>query len=571
MTTSVFYDSLLRLNDLGSYQGASSTTTVGGATPKQIYDNINTFLDTGVTLVQQVNNSASTTNPNATFASTPTNGNAMIALVVRGSDNIASTGPAGWTQLTANGAAAARRLEVWWKRAGASEAKLHTWTNATAALWEVTLIEFGGWAAIVDPIVVLTAANLTSGASATFNQTGMLETVCAVVTSGGSAGTFSNNSSNIESTTDLPFTTTTRFRAMSIDAWTNRPTTSAGTNQTASISWTTARASTRAQVGWPNGTEDTFATYYTVGNNAQNTAGIVGQLGMSFNTASIPDGDTVVSATLTLTAPATAGYPTNSAVNVYSVSTIAADNSNTRTVWRKPTEIQALTRVATRAAGSAWNVSTSYAWTSDATFPAAISKTGSTHLLVATGDQQAGTLRNTTEQITLSAVGGTVHYLTVVHDLVIARAGGLATTEIVSGVTRLVNVLLGIGGKATDEAFGGIRRTDLTAIIGSISTSEQFGGAALAVALTRIGSISSGELVAGISSITSLGFLTLLVGGVATNEAFGSFTIYKIGGSVVAAHTVTGVVVASAPTITGLVSAVEALTGVTASTHLLQP
>lgn len=440
MTTSVFYDTLLRLNDLGSYQGASSTTTVGGATPKQIYDNINTFLDTGVALVQQVNNSASTTNPNATFASTPTNGNAMIALVVRGSDNIASTGPSGWTQLTANGAAGARRLEVWWKRAGASEAKLHTWTNATAALWDVTLIEFGGWAAIVDPIVVLTAANLTSGGSATFNQTGMLETVCAVVTSGGSAGTFSNNSSNMESTTDLPFTTTTRFRAMSIDAWTNRPTTSAGTNQTASISWTTARASTRAQVGWPNGTEDTFAAYYTVGNIAQNTAGIVGQLGMSFNTASIPDGDTVASATLTLTAPATAGYPTNSAVNVYSVSTIAADNSNTRTVWRKPTEIQALTRVATRAAGSAWNVSTAYAWTSDATFPAAISKTGSTHLLVATGDQQAGTLRNTTEQITLSAVGGTVHYLTVVHSFIgsaTVAATATATPTVTRTITRL--------------------------------------------------------------------------------------------------------------------------------------
>ena len=437
MTTSVFYDTVARHVDLGSYQGASLVTTVGNATPKQMYDNINTLLDTGVTLVQQVNNSASTTNPNATFASTPTNGNAMIALVVRGADNVASTGPSGWTSLTATGAAGARRLEIWWKRAGASEAKLHTWTNATAALWEVTLIEFGGWASLVDPITVLTAANVTSGGSVTFNQTGILETVCAVVTSGGSAGTFTNNSTNMESTTDLPFTTTTRFRAMSIDAWTNRPTTSLATSQTASISWTTARPSTRAQVGWPYGTEDTLASYYTIGNNTQNTAGIVGQTGMSFNTASIPDGDTIASATLTLTSASIATYPTNSAVNIYSVSTISADNSNTRTVWRKPTELAALTRVATRAANSTWNASTAYAWTSDATFPAAISKTGSTHILIATNDQQAGTLRNTTEHMTLAVSGFSSHYLTVVHSF-IGSATVAATTTMTPTVNRAI-------------------------------------------------------------------------------------------------------------------------------------
>jgi hypothetical protein len=158
---------------------------------------------------------------------------------------------------------------------------------------------------------------------------------------------------------------------------------------------------------------------------------------MSFNTASIPDSDTIASATLTLTSPSTVSYPANSAVNIYSVSSISADNSNTRTVWRKPTELQSLTRVATRAANSAWVASTAYAWTSDATFPAAISKTGSTHLLIATGDQQAGTLRNTAEQMTLAVTGGSVHYLTVVHSF-IGSATVAATASTTPAIARTI-------------------------------------------------------------------------------------------------------------------------------------
>jgi len=566
VTTSVFYDAEARTVDLAQNADASS----GNVTVSTIYTNLNTMLDTGVTLVQQVNNSASTTNPNATFAATPTNGNAMIALVVRGADNVASTN-ASWTLLTSAGSAGARRLEVWWRRAGASEATLHTWTNGTAALWEVTLIEYGGWAAYADPQTIIAGGNLTSGTIATFTDTGILESVCAVVTSGGSAGTFTNTGTNTESVTDLPFTTTTRFRAMSVDAYTNRP-----TGQTNQITWTTNRVSTRAQVGWENGAQSQASGAFgrIIGNDAQTATAFAGQVGLRFDTSAIPDVDTVTSATMTLTAyNGTVAWPSNTSVNAYSLAAaaIAADNSNTRAVWKKPTEIQALTRVASRAAGSAWVANTAYTWTSDSTFPAAINKTGNTTILLATGDQQTGTLRSTQEIANISTTLGSVHYLTVIHDLVIARAGGLASAEAVSGVTRLVNVLLRIGGKASDEAFGGIGRFDLTAPIGSITTGEQFGGAALTGLLARVGGIPSAELVAGISSITTQAFQTIDVGSISSGETFGSFTIYKVGGSVVAAHTVTGIVVASAPTVTGLVSAVEALTGVTASTHLLQP
>lgn len=410
MTTSVVYASSLRYVNLA--QNESSVTA--GATVSTISSNISTMLDTGVTLVQQVNNSATGTNPNATFTNTPTNGNAMIAILARGGDNAASTAPAGWTQLTAQGSAGARRLEIFWKRAGASEAKLHTWTNATSGLWDLILIEFGGWAAVADPITIIAGANVTTTTSSTFNQTGILESVCAVVSSALSAGTFTNTGTNTESVTNLPFTTTTRFRAMSVDGWTNRP-----KDQTNQISWTTSRPFTRAQVGWTNGTEIYSGTYGPqVGNGTSTSDLIAAQMGATFPTGSIPDGDTVTSATISLKAGITSSYwPANCAVNVYSLAgtAIAASNSNTRTVWKKPTEIQALTRVATRAAGSAWIVGTVYDWTSDSTFPAQINKTGDTTVLIATGDQQTGTTRATEEMANFDPTAN-LHYITIVHN-----------------------------------------------------------------------------------------------------------------------------------------------------------
>ena len=432
MTTSVVYGSSLRYVNLA--QNESSVTA--GATVSTISSNISTMLDTGVTLVQQVNNSATGTNPNATFTNTPTNGNAMIAVLARGGDNAASTAPAGWTQLTAQGSAGARRLEIFWKRAGASEAKLHTWTNATSGLWDLILIEFGGWAAVADPITIIAGANVTTTTSTTFNQTGILESVCAVVTSGGSAGTFTNTGTNTESVTNLPFTTTTRFRAMSVDGWTNRP-----KDQTNQISWTTSRPFTRAQVGWTNGTEIYSTTYGPeVGNGTSTSDLIAAQMGMTFQTGSIPDGDTVTSATISLKAGITAGtWPANCAVNVYSLAgtAIAASNSNTRTVWKKPTEIQALTRVATRAAGSAWTVGTVYDWTSDSTFPAQINKTGDTTLLIATGDQQTGTTRATGEYANFDPTSN-LHYITIVHNFQ-GAATVAATLTVTPTITRIAS------------------------------------------------------------------------------------------------------------------------------------
>ncbi len=87
----------------------AATGASAGVSVSTLYSNLTTMLTTGVTVVQSVNNSATSTNPTATFGATPTNGNAMIAIVIRGSDNVSSTNGS-WTQLTAQGSAGARRV-----------------------------------------------------------------------------------------------------------------------------------------------------------------------------------------------------------------------------------------------------------------------------------------------------------------------------------------------------------------------------------------------------------------------------------------------------------------------------
>lgn len=436
MTTSVIYDNAIR--GLNMARGASNL--VGGVSLSTIYGNLSTLFTTGVTQVQSVNNSASTTNPTATFTNTPTNGNAMIAIVIRGSDNVATTGPSGWTQIDAAGSAGVRRLEFWWKRAGASEAKTHTWTNATAALWEVTLLEFGGWATKADPVAISTCANVATTTSHTFSDIGVLCGIQAIVTSGGSAGTFTDTGTNCESVTNVAVTTTTRFRQFIADAWTNRE------DQTIQSSWTTSRPFTRGSVGWPNG--DSVATGslgLAVGNDTTavgTSAAFAGQIGFTYDTSSIPTVNTVTSVTATYTAASggSGQWPSTATMNLYSLggASISASNANGPAVWKTPTQLSALTRCATRAAGSAWAASTAYNWTSDAAFTGQIVKGGTTSLLLATSDQAAGTTRASDQYALFTGTSGT-SYLTIVHNYqasVSVPPSGTYSLTLVPAVTR---------------------------------------------------------------------------------------------------------------------------------------
>lgn len=195
----------------------------------------------------------------------------------------------------------------------------------------------------------------------------------------------------------------------------------------------------------------------------------------------------------------------------------------------------------------------------------------------------------------------------------ITKVGGVASVEAFGGVIRLDQLARSVGGIITAEQFGGATLGNLVKI-GSITTGEQFGGAVLSnvfgvgsilsaeqvagvksliaqAASFNVGSVASGELVAGVKGLTNLAILYLYPGSIASAEAFGAFTIFKRGGTVIAAHTLTGVVVASSPTVTGLVATletitgsvaslyaangtattIESLTGAVASTHLLSP
>jgi hypothetical protein len=183
--------------------------------------------------------------------------------------------------------------------------------------------------------------------------------------------------------------------------------------------------------------------------------------------------------------------------------------------------------------------------------------------------------------------------------LVIDPAGGIVTGEIVSGTAVLVRALVpammrvgGLisgeawggpmridqivgkkpGGLISGESWGGPKRFDQAKRIGSIQTGEAYGGALLALVVARLGGISSAEAVAGISSVLNQGVQRIYAGSISSAEAFGSFTIYKIGGTVIAAHALTGLVVASGPTISSVVASVNTLTGgAVSSTHLLAP
>lgn len=420
MTTSVFYGSDVRaVNANGSL----------GVTPAGVFTNIDSLFDTGVMQTQSKTSSGSTINPAATFDNTPASGSALIAVICRTADNIAST-LTGWTQLTASGAGGVRRLEMWWRRAGALEPTAVTFGNATAAGWQVALYEFGGFATLYDPVTITTAVTGTSAALANFNMDGCLTAVGAVV-----MGSVVSNMAVVAAFGSFETATLTSSSTLHgiarVDGWTNYE------GSTPRFTWTTSRAHTKGSVGWPMIVSADFTGDQLVGNGvASATNGGVAMMGISFDTSAIPNANTVTATTLTLATGNFSGYPANTAVSAFSLAgaAIVVDASNTRKVIKKPSELSALTRVATRAAGSPWTYPTAYDWTSDATFPGEISLTGSTTILMALEDQKTGTTRATGEQLVFS---GTVanHSLTVVHNFQ-SNATFLATVATSPVITR---------------------------------------------------------------------------------------------------------------------------------------
>lgn len=461
MTTSVIYGSSLRGQDI---QYGTVNPNVAASI---IYSNLNTFLNTGVSRTRFTNATGSTINPTAVFSGTPASGTALLCVLLRTADNIASTMPAGWTLLTGNGAGGVRRAEVWWKRAGASEPTSVTMTNATAAAWNMTLIEYDGWAKLADPVVISAAATVASSTSVAVAGTGMMAGIVGLVNGAGSWGTATLADTTGANASRTALAATTQADCSEIVGYDNY--------EDSSCTYTlgTARATTRLVVGWPHNTKSDVAPFGAFAGVQNTGGGLEGQIGIEFDTSSIPIANTVSAATLTMTSGgSTALWPSSADSEIWSINStpIAKTPSNTRTVWRTPTEIAALTKVASRAAGSAWTTSTPYAWTSDATFPAAINKASTTRLLVGTTEQRTGTLSGESQVYNISSTAGD-HFLTIVHQrettipTVVATANATAPLDLVAYKRTLPALTVTSSATAPNRSVNYFR-----SIISSVST-----------------------------------------------------------------------------------------------------
>ena len=433
MTTSVIYGSSLRGQTVQTGLAAS------GVTAATIYANLNTFLTTKVTRTRFTNNTGSTTNPTATFSATPAQGSALIAVILRTVDNTTTT-LSGWTQLSNAGAGGVRQAAVWWKRAGASEPTVVTATNATAAAWNMTIIEYGGWATLADPVSISNSATVASTTNITVPGTGMMAGVCAIVNGAGTWTTATLADDVGTNASYTQFAATTQANCSEIVGYNNYE------DATAKYTLGTARATNRLVVGWPHNTVSGGSGNSFIG-VAPTGSVFTGQTGIEFDTSSIAAANTVSAATLTLKSGNFAYWPNTATSEIYSINStaIAKTASNTRTCWRTPTEITALTKVATRAAGAAYGLSTLFAWTSEAAFKSNINQGGTTRLLVGTSEQRTGTLAGSDQNYDISSTAGD-HFITIVHQrevtipTVTATASATSPTDIVAYLRTLPTV-----------------------------------------------------------------------------------------------------------------------------------
>ena len=434
MTTSVIYGSTMRGQNV---QYGAVDPAVTAAT---IYANLTSFLTTKVTRTRFTNNTGSTTNPTATFSATPANGSALIAVILRTADNTTTT-LSGWTQLSNAGAGGVRQAAVWWKRAGASEPTVVTATNATAAAWNMTIIEYGGWATLADPVSISASATVASTTSIAVPGTGMMAGVCAIVNGAGTwtTATLADDVGNNASYTQ--FAATTQANCSEIIGYNNY--------EDATAKYTlgplTPRATNRLVVGWPHNTTSANPFFGSVVGITTSSAATAGQVGIQFDTSTIPIANTVSAATLTLKAGSTTTqWPSVATSEIYSINStaIAKTASNTRTLWRTPTEITALTKVATRAAGSAFVINTAYAWSSEAAFISNINQGSITRLLVGTSEQRTGSLAGSDQNYNISSTSGD-HFLTIVHqrEVTIPPSAAVLATATASTPSRIISYL----------------------------------------------------------------------------------------------------------------------------------
>ena len=173
-----------------------------------------------------------------------------------------------------------------------------------------------------------------------------------------------------------------------------------------------------------------------------NYPGALFQSYMVYDTSSIPDSNTVSSATLGLRASASsvAGFwattdPANATLQArYYGTSITDTRGNNNNHWAlSPSGMAAKTLVATYPAASAWTAGTDYTLTSTASFPGSINKTGNTVLVFTTDDYATSTARSSRETYGFDA-SSTFAPLTVVHTFL-----GSATVAATAGFTPTIS------------------------------------------------------------------------------------------------------------------------------------
>lgn len=465
MTTSIFYPSLYgTLAQPGDGNGTAARSLARELTQ-------------AATIAERVfaSGSGSTTMTSGTFTNTPTSGDVLLAVIGRRADGQTTiTNPTGWTKLTGASTTGSRLLEVWWYRStgvvGDKGSFSWTVTSATGA-WGIELIRIGGSGAYADPTLktaataftaTTTPAAVTEAPGAGAEAPGMSLTCISITgASLGASGITAafSGTGTAESTTSY-YDSTYGAMAVSINDLYNNASYGSATFGTA-YTLSASRAGHQAVIHLDGGgTAVTTGGGLGAGVNYNSGASLPGGLMQSYaiwDTSSIPDNNTVSSATLGLRALATSVaslYSTTDPANAtlqarYYGTSITDTRANDNNHWAmSPTGISAKTLVATYPAASAWTAGTDYTLTSTGSFPGVINKTGNTVLVFTTDDYASATARATRETYGFD-VTSTFAPLTVVHSFAgtasaAATAGLTPTITRKIGFARTVSITLGL-------------------------------------------------------------------------------------------------------------------------------
>jgi hypothetical protein len=460
MTTSVFYPS--------DYYMAYQYNWINIGLGSNAYDH---GLANAASMAQSVNSSGTKSAGSSpaysmvtgTLASTPTNGDVLIAVIGYGDNNAITTSPSGWTLLTSGGTAGSRRLEIWWYRSTGIAADKGPFTFATSAgatFYGTQLFDFTGNAAAGNPVVDTAATAFASGTSATATATpgyqndypGM--TLTAFVVGGGTisgiSGSFSGTGTQESHTTYID-TGFNRGASSVVDQYNNSDLSASPTFGTA-WSWTTARPGHIASITLSGGgrTDVTSNTSYGVGTRVPSRGGLYAQMLTRFDTSSIPDSNTISSATLQVRAGNTIGSglgaisttdPANADLQarLHSTGSMPSNTrgNNNNHWWLSSDTFAAKTLLATYSAANAWTDGVDYSLTnSGSALINNISKTSGTVIAWGTTDQANKTDRSTSETYSIKDVG-TYTTLTVVHSF-IGSATVAASLTVTPTISRAI-------------------------------------------------------------------------------------------------------------------------------------